>query len=521
MDKIETPRKLFKVPAENLDLLRTQIDVVNKRVARLQKRGHDVAMVAVNVGELYAVKSPGKIDRIYADVELLSPAPPKVAGWEFVASLTHVDGVGSVLRVCPGAEVSEGELARYREASPENCDHCHTTRKRTDTFVIRDAGGNLSQVGRQCLQAYTGLANPAALCATAEILFAMSELLGESEDDGFGGGFGGGSGQRYVTISCFLPYVCCSIRTEGWLSRTSARDSGHQGQSTCDQAFGRGVYAKPTDRGRYVPEDKDYNLAAATIEFCEQHFADSDVEALSDYESSLRVAMASGIAHPKFAGLIASSVGFYQRDIEKKIRQESWAKIIASSRFQGVVGERGLFEVLKVLAYRTWEGEWGAKHFYSFVDEAGNAYAYFATRDMDLAVGQVVSLRATVKKHEMRTPKHGDATPYAQTLLTRCSLVTRAKVTTVEIAAEWFGKLTKLADQQQSLPLEAGMFIPKRILERCHDYHLEGSDGRRYVCRSKSKKKGVVAGVEVVVTYDPNPVAGPSGEIPVSLVSVA
>lgn len=474
----------------------------------------------IKVGDFYAVPSPGKPDRIYADVELLSPEPPKVGGWEFVASLTHVGGVGTVLRVCPGATVSEGELARYREASPENCDHCRAARRRTDTFIIRDAAGNLSQVGRQCLQAFTGLANPVVLCSTAEILFSMSELLGDSEDDGFGEGFGGvGTGQRYVTIECFLPYVCCSIRTDGWLSRTAAREKGRPDQSTCDQAMSRGVYSKPTDRDRLVPEEKDYNLAAAAIEFCEQHFADGNVEDLSDYENSLRVAMASGIAHPKFAGLIASSVGFYQRDIEKKIRKEAWAKIIACSRFQGTVGERGLFEGLKVLAYRTWEGEWGAKHFYSFADEAGNAFAYFATRDMDLAAGQVVSLRATVKKHEMRTSKQGDPTPYAQTLLTRCSLVTRAKVTTIEITKDWFGKLTKLADQPQQSLDGFTTWIPERILEKCHDYHMVGSDGRRYVCRSKSKKKGIAQGSEVVVGYDPNPVAQPSGEFPVSLVN--
>lgn len=38
MDKVEAPRKVFKVPAENVDLLRTQVDVVNKRVARALPR---------------------------------------------------------------------------------------------------------------------------------------------------------------------------------------------------------------------------------------------------------------------------------------------------------------------------------------------------------------------------------------------------------------------------------------------------------------------------------------------------
>ena len=57
-------------------------------------------------------------------------------------------------------------------------------------------------------------------------------------------------------------------------------------------------------------------------------------------------------------------------------------------------------------------------------------------------------------------------------------------------------------------------------MEKCHDYHLEGSDGRRYIYRSKSKKKGVTAGSMVIVSYDQNPVAQPSGEYPVSIVAI-
>ena len=509
-----TPSKTFRVPAENLDLLTSQIELLNKRVDRLQKKGHNVAKVEITVGKLYSLTLPcQKQERIFADVELLSPKTPKVDGWEFVAALTHVDGIGSVLRVCPGATVSEGELAKYRKASPDNCDHCHTSRKRNDTFVIRNREGSLCQVGRQCLAAYTGLANPMVLCANAEILFAVSELLGDSEDDDFGGGCSGG--ERFVTINVYLPFVCCSIRQDGWLSRTAAWDRGQRGQSTCDLAFSNGVYAKLDNKDRYQPTEKDYNLAAAVMEFCEQHFADCEVEALTDYENSLRVAMASGIAHPKFAGLVASAVGFYQRDIERRAKNETWSKMVSSSRFQGTVGERGQFEGLKVLAYRSWPTDWGAKHFYSFMDDAGNAYVYFATRDMDLSVGQVVSLRGTVKKHEMYSPKglrpeFNPSLSYAQTQLSRCALITRAKVVKVEAEQEWYGKLS--APNPQTLTQE-------KIMEKCHDYHLEGSDGRRYVYRSKSKKKGVTAGSMAIVSYDQNPVAQPSGEYPVSIVA--
>lgn len=116
--------------------------------------------------------------------------------------------------------------------------------------------------------------------------------------------------------------------------------------------------------------------------------------------------------------------------------------MVQKSRHQGVVGEKGVFEGLKVLSYRSWESDYGTTHFYSLVDEVGNSFVYFASRDMGLEIGQLVSVRATVKKHEMHTPKFkkGEAPTYAQTVLTRCSLVVRARLVTSEAVEKYLGK---------------------------------------------------------------------------------
>lgn len=163
------PRTVFQVPAENIEALQGRIEKLNRRVALLAKRGYrGVEPIVIEVGKPYAVpqkcphcngrgcaytdfenkphgvceKCGGRPlpDRIFHEVVLLAPKAPKVEGWEFVAALTHVEGVGAVLRVVPGAEVAEGELARFRTASPENCDHCHQKRRRTDTFIVRKVG---------------------------------------------------------------------------------------------------------------------------------------------------------------------------------------------------------------------------------------------------------------------------------------------------------------------------------------------------------------------------------------------
>lgn len=164
--EVPAPRTTFQVPVENIEALQGRIDKLNRRVALLTKRGYKgVEPIAIAVGKPYAmpqvcprchgaaipvlgatsgVRCEGCYgrslpDRIFHEVTLVAPKAPKVDGWEFVAGLTHIDGVGTVLRVVPGAQVAEGELARFRTAEA-NCEHCNTKRHRNDTFIVRRVG---------------------------------------------------------------------------------------------------------------------------------------------------------------------------------------------------------------------------------------------------------------------------------------------------------------------------------------------------------------------------------------------
>jgi hypothetical protein len=383
----------------------------------------------------------------------------------------------------------------------------------------------LKQVGRDCLQSYTGLANPEHLCAAAELMFSVSDLLSASEDDE-GGSSGGGI--RYLTsIDSYLPFVACTIRQDGWLSRGAAYKADRQGQASADLALSRGVYWRSPmpESIRLKPTEKDYNLAAATIQFCEEFFADKDVMALSDYENSLRVAMASGIVHPKFTGIIASAIQFYQKDLERRQFAESRSAMFAASEFQGAIGERSVFENLQVVTYKTWEGQYGVTHFYTFRSEAGHCFIVKASRDLDLSIGQVVSLKGTVKSHDVYQPKYkGEekGSAYKQTRLNRVALVTRATVKSVEVVEKEEQDTKNVIeaahpwndpDGQGCRPAKYGTKVVKY-----HHYHLVGVDGRQFVCVSKSKKKVLVVGYEAVVEYDVEDFSN-GGERPVGFVA--
>lgn len=385
----------------------------------------------------------------------------------------------------------------------------------------------LKQIGRQCLQNYTGLANPEHLCAAAELLFSVSDLLSAAEDEGFEGG-----GLRYLTsIESYLPFVCASIRTTGWLSRTAARET--DAQSTADHALTCGVHWRLAmgEACRIVPEEQDFNLANAVIGFCDEFFAGSDVMALSDYENSLRVAMASGIVHPKFVGLIASAVQFYQKDLERRVFAESKSKMFAESKFLGEEKARLVFENIQVVSYRTFESDFGVRHFYSFRTAEGSCLTTWTGRDLHLAIGQTLSVKGTVKKHETYQPRVKGApagTAYAQTVLSRVALVARAKVVSHETEAKEETKVVEgphyVKDGQKFNYWVADAQYVEAETEtktvKYHSYHLATEDGRKYVLISKSTKKALVAGYEAVVEFDAEDLSQRNdGERPVSLVA--
>jgi hypothetical protein len=126
----------YSIPAENLSSLKGHIEKLNKKVAKLQKKGFDVKPIDMTVGPAIITKGMQRgieVERIHFPVSM-SYEPIKAAGWEFVATLGHEEA-GNIVSAVPGM-TTEGELAAYRTAKPA-CNHCGFSRKRNDTFILR------------------------------------------------------------------------------------------------------------------------------------------------------------------------------------------------------------------------------------------------------------------------------------------------------------------------------------------------------------------------------------------------
>lgn len=236
-------------------------------------------------GDLVEATHAGKIEYIRYFPVTISGSTPALAGWQFVATLQHLEADGetiNLLRTVPGVDADLPH--NFRTATPENCDHCNKSIKtRKETFVVREtATGKFSQIGRNCLADFLGGQDPHAVAKALELLLSACDAASSSsEDEGFGGG---GHGPLRFPLRTFLAVTAMLVRTEGWLSRSKARiEYGDTSSSTASLAL---EYLSPPPRDSQARADweafrakhpvtaEDIETADKALEFARTDLAD-------------------------------------------------------------------------------------------------------------------------------------------------------------------------------------------------------------------------------------------------------
>lgn len=351
------------------------------------------------------------IFRKYHTVELTG-AVPRLAGWDFVATLQHleVDGeIANMLRIIPGFE---GVLPlKFRNCGPENCDHCKKTiRSRKETFVVRNVEtGEWLQVGRNCTQDFLGGKDPHAVAKMLEYLQTAASLCGNADGEE---SYGGGRIEETAELTNFLTWVAACVRIDGWISRGKARGYDGQVVATADQAF---TYINPPDfRGQnagerrakfeaakaaHQPTQEDIELAEKAVAYAEEDL-EKKMEG-NDYLYNLWVACNQTILNHKLIGIAASLISHFIKEVERRTMKELELRTTKNSVHVGTVGERRFFEV-KVLSVKMigLDSQFGPKALTKMADTQGNLIVWFDSTPEPLKTGQDYILKATVKKHD-------------------------------------------------------------------------------------------------------------------------
>ena len=327
---------------------------------------------------------------------------PKLAGWMFRAVLQYVREAGQQEVIVHHVPGWDGDIPAVYLQRGADCDHCHTARIRNDTFLLFN-GACWIQVGRQCLADYLGHGDVQSMVAYAELLCGLHATVEEDE-----GGERYGSGERRYELGTFLDICDRFIAVDGYISRSKADDLMRVSTAQCAV----NVLARSPDFVKAYEamqhDGKSYTDVEDAITWAQT--ADASDRA-TDYEHNIAVLARVGVVEYRTAGYAASILPAYMRWEGLRLEREHKAP----SQHQGTVGKRQVFTGLTVTAHIPLESQWGVTHLYKMQDADGNIFTWFASRQ-DLAQGETVNLKATVKKHDTYNGQ-------AQTILTRCVAV--------------------------------------------------------------------------------------------------
>lgn len=389
----DTVSQVFNIRSERLEWFKD-------KMAKLGRRASKMGLVAPSftLGEMFSVlkidETSGARTYLRYFPATITGSAPKYAGWTIVATIATLEGGEVLLR-----SISDKPLPlRFRDAgSAKSCDHCKTSRKRLETFVVLSDAGEYKQVGRQCIADFLGHKSP-------ETLAAMAGYVAEAFAFGEGGGSSDAAGS--LAIDYYLGYVASAMNAYGWLSRTKAKDVG--GNPTANLAHDHAEFSPEFQRSlkrlgekRLEVTEVDTKRATTAIDWATE-LTDAEVEA-NDYLYNVRTIVRAGQVEHKTAGYAASVIIACEKAMDR-VRQAAEKPV---SNYVGTVKERQLFTV-KVERILETQSDFGVSYLHMMTDEVGNDIKWFGSSRLYhpggeyrmVNEGETLVIKATVKAHQ-------------------------------------------------------------------------------------------------------------------------
>ena len=395
-------QKTFEVAEEYAGRVEALVTKLNRKAARLGVE--PITLVKKSIGLRSVDRTyPGSETRFnvwlnFVSLEI-SLNVPKLAGWEFICTIQHGDAGNLILTVPREVPI---DLSAFR-VGPARCCHCNLDRNRLDTYVVRNEAGELKQVGKQCLSAFTGSGGtPEQAAALAEWLSQVGEVFnGDGEDDGdepvekgsrVGDGFG---------LDLFLACVVNLSNEYGFVTSKIANEQGKSSTGS-DAGF----------RVRIAELGKHYTEADVAEAKAARDWAKALVPA-NDFEHNLHtVALSDGVTF-RNVGIAAYIVEAYRRSKAEAIKK---AARPASAHF-GTVGVRLRKLALTYLGSSSFETNFGLLFIHRFLAAEGDAVWKTGSVDgSSFEVGKSYLVDASVKEH-------GDYKGRSQTVITRVKVL--------------------------------------------------------------------------------------------------
>lgn len=315
---------------------------------------------------------------------------PRLGGWAIHSKIqpSDVKGQNFVFTTANHAPIPS------LRTCPMFCDHCQTKRLKKTAYFIRHEDGRQMMVGATCLKDFLPSIN------VEDLISYMNNLGSINDDDGWDMDVPRMAWVYHLDDAILDAYV--SIKKYGFVSKAKAEER------CCGLPTS---YDIDPSRKRREELYKDVDVAAAKkeLEGFKAHMLAKDSTG-NDFIHNVQLCLQSEVIRPRLYGYLAAAVNVWMRDGDEK-------RLAAAGKagdWVGVIGERLNLKGLKIVRRHASEGTWGTTYIFGLVDEAGNHYTWFATRNIG-EPGKVLNLRGTVKDHnEFKGIK--------QTVITRCSV---------------------------------------------------------------------------------------------------
>lgn len=347
----------------------------------------------------------------------LTGTRPTVGAWELLAVVEgqprDFEGQPSpnMVRMVPGAALSDTECAPWRDADATHCDHCNVRRSRSETFLCREvATGKIVQVGRQCLTAFLGGESYASIVARLAWPQALEPSGGGDEE-----GCGGRWARPAPETTRVLALTVSVVRRFGWVSKSAATDTALPTASIVQDLCNppppgtQAHIAWARLMAEVAPEDGDIDHATAALTWAREEFAPR-----SDFDWNLRTA--ARLATVERYGVACYVVPAYDRAMGRATARRALSEAQGPTAHLGAVGDKKVSVTGILEACHASETQFGTTT--RIVVRSGTTLAVWwksGPADATWRVGANVRMVGTIKAHESFK---GDA----QTIMTRCKL---------------------------------------------------------------------------------------------------
>jgi hypothetical protein len=318
---------------------------------------------------------------------------PQVGNHQLLARIEYLsDSKSKLFHTVPGINIKVDE--RFRSLDASVCEHCNRSRRRLDTFVVRDTtNGDQKQIGRNCLADFIGGLSPDAIANSAQYLNLFDDIGGGNE------GHGGYFDQKADTTDV-LTLTSAYISLYGWVPKSQANEQFRATASRVGDHFYNQAHLSATEKAeiKRVSElshqQQHIETADKVITWIKNDLSES---ARSDYELNLCTLVVGELTERRHLGIVASAVSAYQRAMNRGIEYAKKNAEAAKSEFIGDKGDKFKSVPVSVQFVKSMSGGYGATTLVKFVDEKGNILTWFASGDKQFTPGEKLVISGTIK----------------------------------------------------------------------------------------------------------------------------